>query len=68
MISKSKVILLPLKGIFLRVTFPEVPRYGIMAIFHRYFETPSFVLPSLSMCFVSQREMFQHLIPRVDLV
>ena len=25
-------------------------------------------LPSLSTCFVSQLEMFQHLIPRVDLV
>ena len=31
MISESKVILLPLKGISLRVTFPKVYRYGIMA-------------------------------------
>ena len=31
MISKSKVILLPLKGIYLRVTIPQVSRYGIMA-------------------------------------
>ena len=28
---------------------------------------PVIVLPSLSMCFVSQLEMFQHLIPRVIL-
>ena len=32
MIFVSKVILLPLKGIILRVTFPKVSRYGIMAI------------------------------------
>ena len=31
MISESKVILLPLKGISLRVTFPKVYHYGIMA-------------------------------------
>ena len=31
MISESKVILLPLKGIFPQVTFPKVPRYGIVA-------------------------------------
>ena len=31
MISESKVILLPPKGIYLQVTFPEVPRFGIMA-------------------------------------
>ena len=31
MISESKVILLPLKGISLRVTFPKVYRCGIMA-------------------------------------
>ena len=31
MISESKVILLPLKGIYLRVTIPQVSRYGIMA-------------------------------------
>ena len=30
MIFESKVILLPLKGIFPRVTFPKVHRYGIM--------------------------------------
>ena len=31
MISESKVIRLPLKGIFPQVTFPKVPRYGIVA-------------------------------------
>ena len=31
MIFESKVILLPLKGISLGVTFPKVYRYGIMA-------------------------------------
>ena len=31
MISESKVILLPLKGIFLWATLPKVPRYGMMA-------------------------------------
>ena len=31
MISKSKVILLPLKGRYLRVTVPKVSRCGIMA-------------------------------------
>ena len=31
MIFESKVILLPLKGIYLRVTIPKVPRCGIMA-------------------------------------
>ena len=30
MISESKVILLPLKGIYLRVTIPKVSRCGIM--------------------------------------
>ena len=39
MIYASKVILLPLKGMILRVTSPKVPRYGIMAIFPRYLET-----------------------------
>ena len=48
MIFVSKVILLPLKGITLRVTFPKVPRYGIMAIFPCYFETlVKLFLPSL---------------------
>ena len=32
MISESKVILLPLKGRYLRVTVPKVSRCGIMAI------------------------------------
>src|SRR3954469_20822685 len=82
MIYGSKVILLPLKGIVLRVTFPEVPRYGIMAIFLATVtpstiflsvellpikSNPVDVLPSFSMCFVSQLEMFQHLIPKIDL-
>ena len=31
MIPESKVILLPLKGIYLRVTIPKVSRCGIMA-------------------------------------
>ena len=31
MISESKVFFLPLKGIYLRVTFPKVYRYGIKA-------------------------------------
>ena len=32
MISESKVILLPLRGIALCVTFPKVSHYGVMAI------------------------------------
>ena len=44
----QKYFFLPLKGITLRVTFPKVPRYGIMAIFPCYFETlVKLFLPSL---------------------
>ena len=58
-----------------------MPHYGIVAIISSSSPStiflsvellptksnPIVVHPSLSMCFVSQLEMFQHLIPRVDL-
>ena len=64
MIFVSKVILLPLKGITLRVTFPKVPRYGIMAISPRYFETlvkiVSTVLPDVYLPLSSRDVAMSH--------